>query len=141
MKRFDIFNVVNKVRIKSPPRMFRGKASKKERQAHPYRYRVQRVSGDKKLKEPKPLIDILEGNDDIAVVAQFAGFNREDLRINVKDQKLILSVATSDRKYRKCLNLPKRVIASTLCTTYKNGVLEIRLKKAIEERAMDKVAG
>jgi len=93
------------------------------------------------LREPKPLIDILEGNDDIMVVAEFAGFNKEDLRINVKDQKLTLSAEASDRKYRKSLNLPKRVIPSTICTTYKNGVLEIRLKKAIEEKAMDKVAG
>ena len=93
------------------------------------------------MREPKPLIDILEGNDDIMVVAEFAGFNKEDLRINVKDQKLTLSAEASDRKYRKSLNLPKRVIPSTICTTYKNGVLEIRLKKAIEEKAMDKVAG
>ena len=87
------------------------------------------------------MIDVLEGNDDIAVVAEFAGFNKEDLRIHVKDQKLTLYAEASDRKYRKSLNLPKRVIPSTICTTYKNGVLEIRLKKAIEEKAMDKIAG
>lgn len=93
------------------------------------------------MKEPKPLIDVLERNDDIAIVAELVGFNKEDLRIRVKDQKLTLSAETSDRKYYKSLNLPKRVIPSTICTTYKNGVLEIRLKKAIEEKAMDKVAG
>jgi HSP20 family protein len=87
------------------------------------------------------LIDILEVDDEITVVAEIAGFNREDLRINAKDQRLTLTAEASDRKYRKSLNLPKRVIPSTLSTTYKNGVLEIRVKKAVEEKPMDKVAG
>jgi HSP20 family molecular chaperone IbpA len=33
------------------------------------------------------------------------------------------------------------VIPSTIRTTYKNGVLEVQLKKAVEEKAIDKVAG
>jgi HSP20 family protein len=96
---------------------------------------------EKDLKEPKPLIDILEDDNDIYVVAEFAGFNREDLRIDLKEQKLTLSAEALDRKYHKSLNLPRRVIPSTLCTTYKNGVLEIRLKKAANEKAINKVAG
>jgi HSP20 family molecular chaperone IbpA len=46
-----------------------------------------------------------------------------------------------DRKYYKSLNLPKRVIPNTIRMTHKNGVLEIRLKKAVEEKTIDKVAG
>jgi HSP20 family protein len=75
------------------------------------------------------------------VVAEFAGFDKENIRTSVKDQRLTLSAHTSDRKYYKSLNLPGRVIPSTMRTTYKNGVLEIHLKKAVEEKAIDKVAG
>jgi HSP20 family protein len=96
---------------------------------------------EKDLKEPKPLIDILEDDNDICIVAEFAGFKREDLRIDLKEQRLTLSAETLDRKYHKSLNLPGRVIPSTICTTYKNGVLEIRLKKAVNEKVIDKVAG
>jgi HSP20 family protein len=96
---------------------------------------------EKNLKEPRPLIDVLENDNDICVVAEFAGFNREDIRIGLKEQKLTLSAGSLERKYHKSLNLPRRVIPSTLCTTYKNGVLEIRLKKAANEEAIDKVAG
>lgn len=141
LKRFNISKVINRVRTRKAPKTLRAKALKDKGQAHPYRYRVRKVSGEKRLREPKPLIDVLEGNDDIAVFAEFAGFNKEDLKIHVKDQRLILSAEAADRKYRKSLNLPKRVIPSTICTTYKNGVLEIRVKKAIEERAIDKIAG
>jgi len=93
------------------------------------------------MKEPEPLIDVLEEKDGIIVVAELAGFNREDLRIHVKNQRLTLSAESPDRKYHKSLNLPKRVIPSTIHMTYKNGVLEIQLEKTVEEKAIDKVAG
>jgi HSP20 family protein len=96
---------------------------------------------ERRVKEPEPLIDILEEKDEITVVAEFAGFDRQDLRIRVKNQRLILSAEGLDRKYYKSLNLPKRVIPNTIRTTYKNGVLGIRLKKIAEEKAIDKVAG
>jgi HSP20 family protein len=58
----------------------------------------------------------------------------------VKGERLTVAAEALDRKYRKSLNLPKRVIPRTIRTTYKNGVLEIRLKKA-EEKSLDKMAG
>jgi HSP20 family protein len=140
-KRFSTFKVFSKVRDRNAPRTFHTKSPLVKRQAHPFGCKVQRVSAERKLREPKPLIDVLEGDDEIVVVAEFAGFNRDDLIICVKDQRLTLSAEALDRKYHKSLNLPKRVIPRTLCTTYKNGVLEIRLKKAVEEKAIDKVAG
>jgi HSP20 family molecular chaperone IbpA len=140
-KRFNIFRVIGKVRDRGTFQKFRVKGSEVKRQVRTPRYRVQRVSGEKGLREPKPLVDVLEGNDDIVVVAEFAGFSREDLRIHLKDQRLTLSAEALDRKFHKSLNLPKRVIPSAICTTYKNGVLEIRLKKAVEEKAIGKVAG
>jgi HSP20 family molecular chaperone IbpA len=140
-KRFSIFRVISKVREKSAFQKFREKGLETRRQTRQLRYRVQTVSGEKGLREPKPLIDVLEGNDDIMVVAEFAGFSREDLRIQLRDQRLTLSAEASDRKFHKSLNLPKKVIPSAICTTYKNGVLEIRLKKAVEEKAIGRVAG
>jgi HSP20 family molecular chaperone IbpA len=140
LRKFNIFKVFNKVKERSPPRTFRVKSSTSKRRAVASRYKVEKIP-EEKLKDPKPLIDVVEEDDEIAVFAEFAGFNRENLRINVKNQKLTLSARTSDRKYYKSLNLPKRVIPDTICTTYKNGVLEIRLKKAVEEKAMNKMAG
>ena len=87
-----------------------------------------------KWDEPKPLIDIFQDNNWINIIAQIAGFNKETLKINVTDQKLTLSAKAKDRKYYKSLNLPKVVIPNVIHTTYKNGVLEIKLKKAIKEQ-------
>jgi HSP20 family protein len=58
------------------------------------------------------------------------GFNRETLKINVKDQKITLSAKSKDRRYYKSLNLPEVVIPDVMYTKFKNGVLEIKLKKA-----------
>jgi HSP20 family protein len=101
---------------------------------------VWRASAEKRGREPKHLVDILEGTDEITVVADIAGYKREDLRVRVKGERLTLVAEALDHKYRKSLNLPKRVIPRTMRTTYKNGVLEIRLKK-VEEKSMRKIAG
>jgi HSP20 family molecular chaperone IbpA len=89
---------------------------------------------ENKWGEPKPLIDIFQENSWITIIAQIAGFNRETLKINVQDQKLTLSAKTKDRRYYKSLNLPRVVIPNVMHTTYKNGVLEIKLKKAMKEQ-------
>ena len=48
----------------------------------------------------------------------------------MKDQKITLSAKSKDRRYYKSLNLPKVVIPDEMHTKFKNGVLEIKLKKA-----------
>jgi HSP20 family protein len=102
---------------------------------------VSKAYRNNKWKDPEPLIDVLNEKNEIRVVAEFAGFQRENLKINIENQQLILSAEASDRKYYKSLNLPKRVIPDKMHMTCKNGVLEIRLMKAIEEKPMDKLAG
>ena len=138
-KKLDILKVFNKAKNKNVLQRFRAKNSGVKQQTT-YRYNIHRVSAEKKCREPKHLVDVLEGTDEIIVVADFAGFNREDLKVRLKGERLTVAAEASDRKYRKSLNLPKRVIPSTIRITYKNGVLEIRLKKA-EEKSIDKIAG
>jgi HSP20 family molecular chaperone IbpA len=127
-----------------------GIKSKKQRITQPeHAYRVKSISvsssfrtsksfAKRKFQEPKPLIDIFQENNYITIVAEIAGFNKETLKINVKDQKLTLSAKSKDRRYYKSLNLPKVVIPDVMYTKFKNGVLEIKLKKA--ETAINKEA-
>lgn len=97
---------------------------------HPRKLGLPRKFTKETLKEPQPLIDIFQEDTNVTIVAEIAGFNRETLKIDVKDQKLTLQAKGKDRKYYKSLNLPKEVIPNIFHTTYKNGVLEIKLKKA-----------
>ena len=104
------------------------------------KYRLPEGYSKRKWKEPKPLIDIFQENNWITIVAEIAGFNKETLKIHVKDQKLTLSARAKDRRYYKSLNLPKAVIPNTVHTSYKNGVLEIKLKTAAKEEPLNKEA-
>jgi HSP20 family molecular chaperone IbpA len=104
-------------------------------------YRTPRSYSKRKFAEPKPLIDIFQENNWITIVADIAGFNKESFKINVKDQKITLSAKGKDRRYYKSLNLPKVVIPNIIHTTYKNGVLEIKLKKAFKEEPIKKQVG
>ena len=101
-------------------------------------FRRSKSFADRKTQDPKPLIDIFQESNFITIVAEIAGFNKETLKINLKDQKIILSAKAKDRRYYKSLNLPNVVIPDIMYTKFKNGVLEIKLKKA--ETAINKEA-
>jgi len=140
-KWLSIAKIANATRNKNVRRILRIQNPNSKKHTRPCRYRTLRIYGEKAWKEPRPLTDVLEENDEIVVVTEFAGFKRENLKINVRNQKLTLSAENPERKYYKSLNLPKRVIPETIRAKTKNGVLEIRLKKGNEERAIDKLAG
>src|SRR4030066_2222718 len=77
------------------------------RSMYPRKYRLPKRFGKENLKEPSPLIDIFQEKRWITIVAEIAGFNKETLKINVKDQKLTLSAKAKDRRYYKSLIYPK----------------------------------
>jgi HSP20 family molecular chaperone IbpA len=134
-KKFKIVGALNKGKGKKAPTFPMN--SKITKWRSPQKIDFQKVYRGKRWKELEPLIDVLEEKDDVVVVAEAKGFNKENLRIQVENQRLTLSAEALERRYRKSLNLPARVIPNTMRTRYKNGVLEIRLKKAAEEIAKE----
>ena len=129
---------LTQVASQEKPKILPIEKARKTRGMGHQKYRLPRGFAKRKWKEPKPLIDIFQEKHWITIVAEIAGFNKETFKIHVKDQKLTLSAKAKDRRYYKTLNLPKVVIPSTVHTTYKNGVLEIKLKKALREEALKK---
>ena len=110
-------------------RLPRAENTRTTRGVYPQKHRLSKSLERRTWKAPNPLIDIFQENNWITIVAEIAGFNKETLKIDVKDQKLTLSAKAKDRRYYKSLNLPKVVIPNVMHTAYKNGVLEIKLKK------------
>ncbi len=104
----------------------------------PANFRAPKSFAQRNFQEQKPLIDIFQESSYIIIIADIAGFNKETFKIHLKDQKLILSAKSKDRRYYKSLNLPKLVIPDVMYTKFKNGVLEVKLKKA--ETAINKEA-
>ncbi|MFH1337579.1 MAG: archaeal heat shock protein Hsp20 [Nanoarchaeota archaeon] len=78
--------------------------------------------------EREPLVDVFDEKDEVKIVAELPGVAQKDIKLNVKQNKLTISVETKERKYYKEVKLPCKV-KGKLDKTYKNGVLEVRLKK------------
>lgn len=119
------FNELNDSKTKIPRKTSRLKSLPTHQSFRPSKSYAKHVSA-----EQKPLIDIFQESGYVTIVAEIVGFNKETLKINVKDQKITLSAKSKDRRYYKSLNLPTVVIPDAMNTKFKNGVLEIRLKKA-----------
>ncbi|MCG2769726.1 MAG: Hsp20/alpha crystallin family protein [Anaerolineae bacterium] len=80
-------------------------------------------------EEWEPLVDVFDEGELILVVAELPGVDKDNIQIEVQDDILSLST-TGDRKYVKELLLPSLVDPATMETSYRNGVLEVRLHKA-----------
>jgi HSP20 family protein len=77
----------------------------------------------------EPLVDVFDEEAEIVVVVELPGVGEDEIHVGVQDD--ILSLETSgERKYAKEVLLSGAVDAATLQKSYKNGILEIRLKKA-----------
>lgn len=77
----------------------------------------------------EPMVDVFDEKDHISVIAEMPGVSSEDIKVKVKGDILKLSAETEDRKYSKEVLLPSKVKGEPE-TVYKNGILEIKLKKA-----------
>lgn len=80
-------------------------------------------------EEREPLTDVIEGDDDVAVTVEIPGVEKEDIDLNVTKDTLEIKVDTPQRKYHKIVDLPCDVIPKTTKATYKNGVLDIVIKR------------
>ena len=80
----------------------------------------------------EPLVDLFDEEQEIVVVAELPGVAEEEVHVEIQDDILSLET-TGERKYAKEILLPEPVDAATLQKAYKNGILEIRLKKTKAE--------
>lgn len=80
-------------------------------------------------EEREPLIDIFDERDEILIIAETPGVEVEGITLNLEGDILEISAAGKNRKYRKEVLLPLPVKKENLSHIYKNGILEIRIKK------------
>ncbi|MBI2958193.1 MAG: Hsp20 family protein [Chloroflexi bacterium] len=86
-------------------------------------------SGPAVSETREPLVDVMDEGQHITVVAELPGVEQEDIRVKVTGDVLEVSASAGDRKYHREVVLPAAADASSIKTSYKNGVLEIKLDK------------
>ncbi len=85
--------------------------------------------GPKVQEEREPLVDIIETDGEIHVVAELPGVDKKDIKLHATADVLTISVDIPQRKYYKEIKLPAKVDVKGAKTDYKNGVLEVKLQK------------
>jgi len=93
---------------------------------------VRRVQGKPVITEERePLIDVFESGDEVTVIAEMPGVEKEkiDVKVTEDGRTLIINASDSNRRYYKEVELPAKVDPASAKASYKNGVLEVKLKK------------
>lgn len=80
-------------------------------------------------EESDPPLDIIEEDDQIRILTEITGINKSDIKVDTTETRLKLSVNVPKLKFSKEINLPVTVVPESAKAWYKNGVLEIKLKK------------
>jgi HSP20 family protein len=75
--------------------------------------------------EREPLVDIIKGENELRIVAEVPGVNKEDLRLSADENSLTIESVTGQPRYRKKIELPEVIDPKTAKSTYKNGILEV----------------
>lgn len=81
------------------------------------------------IDERKPLIDVLETEDSVHVIAEVPGIEKEDIQLDATDSAVDLRACRDERKYSEHIELPVKVNPNSAEATYKNGVLEVIFKR------------
>jgi HSP20 family protein len=85
--------------------------------------------GAKVDEEREPITDVFDEKEEIRVYAELPGVSENDIKVDLKGDILTISAKSGDRRYRKELLLPAKVKSKTLSSSFKNGILEIKITK------------
>jgi len=86
----------------------------------------------------EPLVDVLDGDDEIKAVIELPGVEKEDINVYVEEEKVVIDTSDEKRRFHKEIPLMDEVVPESSKATYKNGILEITLKKVKERQEQKK---
>lgn len=79
--------------------------------------------------EREPLVDTMMDDDSVKIYAELPGAEQSKIDLKCTGRKLTISAETGRQNYHKEIELPVEVNGRGLKTSYKNGVLEVTLKR------------
>jgi HSP20 family protein len=82
----------------------------------------------------EPLVDTIEDKNSIKVLAELPGVEKKDIKLHASSTNLTINVENPERRYYKLLEFPFEVDVSTAESSYKNGVLEVNIKKKFSRK-------
>jgi len=84
--------------------------------------------------EIEPLTDVIEGDEDVAITMEIPGVEKKDIDLKVTEDRVEIKVNNPKKKYHKLIELPCKVKPKTTKATYKNGILDIVIKRKSKKK-------
>jgi len=104
------------------------KISKPKKQTRPTRTLMPPAAGS--IREREPIVDVFEEENHVRVTAEIPDFKEDEISLQIENNTLTISTDTSARKYYKHVELPAPVEKDIIESSYRNGILEVKLSKA-----------
>ena len=76
----------------------------------------------------EPIVDVFEEPKEINIIAEMPGIEEKDINLELKGDILNISAEGGDRQYQKEVLLSRSAKPEDMTWTYKNGILEIKIK-------------
>jgi HSP20 family protein len=95
------------------------------------------VQRDSQTGEPivtevrEPMVDVFYEKEQVVVVAEMPGVGEGDVKLELRDDVLVILAEGGDKKYRKEVLLPGSFAPDKMKHTCHNGVLEVKLDKCL----------
>jgi len=86
--------------------------------------------GPKVAKTREPIVDLFDEKNHILIIVEVPGIDEKSIKVNLKKDILLLEAGSQDRKYVKEILLPAKIDFASREVNFKNGILELKFKKA-----------
>lgn len=79
----------------------------------------------------EPLSDVLDTDTEVSITVELPGVEKQDVNLHVTEDAVTVRV-DKGRKYHKRIELPAKVVPSSAKATFKNGVLDLVVRRKAE---------
>ena len=80
-------------------------------------------------KKQEPLVDIIETDDEITIIAEICGVKESDIKVTPSRRSLKILVDNPHMRYFNEIDFPSPVDPNSTFVRYQNGILEITVRK------------
>ncbi len=77
----------------------------------------------------EPMIDMIEGKEELTIIAELPGVQKEDIHINCTEESMVLHTPYHHKNYKKEIWFPCKIKSESAKAIYNNGVLEVKLRR------------
>ena len=80
---------------------------------------------------------IEQSDDEVFITLDLPGFDKKNLELKVKEDSITINAEQDERKHSSTKKLPCAVDSESAKATYRNGVLDIKVKKAQADKGVN----